>query len=162
MAWSTNSPILIFEIFWRILKKARSLNIDNKYVYRNSVQYIFCDIPQIRFSLGTGTNIISLFLNLWWELAVTYIAIFLKLREKPECRRLLRVFVHPGLYVCGQEGEGHFAGPVVEGHGVAGQDLQLVDQVIGKARRRLGEKLEEVEPKGRGPHNLVHQFEEGQ
>ena len=70
---------------------------------------------------------------------LTYIAIFLKLREKPECRRLLRVFVHPGLYICGQEGEGHFAGPVVEGHGVAGQDLQLVDQVIGKARRRLGE-----------------------
>ena len=93
---------------------------------------------------------------------LTYIAIFLKLREKPECRRLLWVFVHPGLYICGQEGEGHFAGPVVEGHGVAGQDLQLVDQVIGKARRRLGEKLEEVEPKGRGPHNLVHQFEEGQ
>lgn len=75
---------------------------------------------------------------------------------------MLRVLVHPGLDVSGQEGQGHLAGPVVEGEGVACQDLQLVDQVVRQAGRLLGQEVEQVEPEGGGPDHPVHKLEEGQ
>lgn len=45
------------------------------------------------------------------------------------------------LEVRGEEGEGNFAGAVGERQGVAGEDLQLVHQVVWQARILKGELM---------------------